>query len=155
MSSETLHGRGDHRVGGMQMRSRGSGTRCGGAIQLREDIVQRLRDVPLGIVRPHFGQIADVADVITLAVPIDVLPLHELTADGGDALERLEDRDAVPAAAAEVIDFSYTWAGKEGVDESSDVQRVNVVADLLALVAINPVKTSLDVALDEVAQEPV
>ena len=36
--------------------------------ELFEDVVERLADVPLGVMRFHFRKIADVADVIAFAI---------------------------------------------------------------------------------------
>ena len=41
------------------------------------------------------------------------------------------------------------------MNEARDVVRMNVVADLLALVAEDAVKAALDVAFDQVTQKPM
>src|SRR5687767_7465130 len=76
----------------------------------------------------------------------------------GDALrhrKRLEYRAGIVAAAAEVVDLTRTRRLGERGDETGDIERVDVVAHLLALVAEHGVRTRLDVALDQVRQEAV
>ena len=73
----------------------------------------------------------------------------------GGAVKGLQDRDAVGAAAADVIDLAAARVLDEGVDEAGDVQRMDVVADLFAFVAEDLVEAAFDVALDQVAQKAV
>ncbi len=69
--------------------------------------------------------------------------------------ERLEDAAGIRLPAAEVVDLARRGRVDERLDEAGDVEAVDVVADLLALVAEDPVLAPLEVALHEVAQEAV
>src|SRR5262249_55926549 len=60
-----------------------------------------------------------------------------------------------PASTTDIVDLAATRVFEEGMNESSYVQGVDVVADLLAFVAVDFVGASLHVAFDEIAQEPV
>lgn len=82
-----------------------------------------------------FAEIADIADVIPFPILIDVLVAHLLSADRGNAVERLEDAARITAAAADIVDFAAARVAIERLDESGDVVRMDVVAHLLAKVA--------------------
>lgn len=134
---------------------RESVTLRGGQINFAKDVGQRLGDVPAGIVRLHFGKIADVADVVAGAVLIHVFVIHFLAAQRRRVFKRFENGNAVGTAAADVIDLAATRILVEGMNEARDVERMDVVANLLAFVTKNFVETAFDVAFDEVAQEAV
>lgn len=104
---------------------------------------------------PHLGEVADVADVVAFAVFVDVFPAHGFAGEGCDFVEGFEDGDAVGPAPADVVDLSAAWVFEEGVHEADDVEAVDVVADLFALVAEDVVLAFGEVALDEVAEEAV
>ncbi len=72
-----------------------------------------------------------------------------------DERERLEDGAAVAASAAEIVDLAAARGRDERLDELRDVERVDVVAHLLALVAEDRVAPAFEIALHEVAQEAV
>jgi hypothetical protein len=120
-----------------------------------EDVVKGFGDVPGGVVSLHFGEVADVADVVTLAILVDVFPAHGFAGKGGDFFEGFEDGDAIGAATADVVDLAAAGVFKEGVHEADDIQAVDVVADLLALVAEDIVLAFGEVAFDEVTEEAV
>lgn len=103
----------------------------------------------------HLGEVADVADVIAFAVFIEILVVHLLSADGGDAIEGFKDGDAVGSAAADVVNLATTGGLGELMHEADDIEGVDVVPDLFALVSEDLVLSSRDVALDEVAEESV
>jgi hypothetical protein len=73
----------------------------------------------------HFGQITDIADVITFAVLIHMFVLHFSSAEIFDSLECFENRAAVGAAPTDVIDLSAARILIKGLDEPGDVQRMN------------------------------
>jgi hypothetical protein len=62
---------------------------------------------------------------------------------------------AVGLAAAEVVDLAGARGGDEGGHEAGDVEGVDVVAHLLALVAEDLVLAALEIAFHEVAEEAV
>src|SRR6478736_202227 len=83
----------------------GTGEPCGASsrqprpMNFRKDIVQRLGDVPTRIMCLHFGQIADITDVVALAISVDILPDHLFTGHLFGELERLKDGTTVAATA--------------------------------------------------------
>src|SRR5688500_15699028 len=99
--------------------------------------------------RLHFAQVADGAVVVACAVLLDVLEAHRFTADRGDALERLEDRARIAAPAAEVVDLADPRVLPKRLDEPGHVARVDVVADLLALVAEDLVRAPFEIAANQ------
>src|ERR1022692_2690628 len=124
-----------------------------GGVNLLEDGVDRPGDVPGRVVGAHLAEIADVADVVALPVLLDVLVAHFTAGQLGDTVECLEDRDAIGPATADIVDLAAARPLPELVDEPRDIERVDVIANLLALVAKYLVGAALDVALDEVAQK--
>ena len=104
---------------------------------------------------PALGEVADVADVVAFAVLIHILELHLFAADGSRDFKGFEDGDAVFPAAAKVVNLPTPGGVAKRLDETSDVMGVDVVPDLLALVAKNLVETPLQVALHQVAEKAV
>ena len=103
--------------------------------------------------RAAFRKIADVADVVAFAIPVDVFENLLLAAYRGGHLEGFQNADAVFPAAAQIIDLAHPWRLPEFLDKPRDVVAVDVVADLLALVAEDPVEAPLDVATHQVAKK--
>src|ERR1043165_3763506 len=97
--------------------------------------VKILGDVPAWIMTLHLAQVADVADMIAFAVLVDVFIGHLFAGDGGNAVECFEDTDRIRSPAPNVVDLSGTRLFPESLDEANHVMSVNVVANLLALVA--------------------
>ena len=105
--------------------------------------------------RAHFPQIGVVADVVAGAVLVHVGEDLGLAGEFFDDLESLEDRGAVRLTAAEVVNLARARGRDEGRHEARDVERVDVVAHLFALVAENLVFAALEVAFHEVAKKTV
>src|SRR5262245_32902464 len=121
------------------------------------NLVQRRRkilgDAPLGIMRLHLGQIGDVADVIAVSGRIHIFVLHRFARDFAYGLERFEDRNGVLSSASDVVNFCRAGSRDEAFDESSNIEAMNVVADLLSLVAENTVRPLFEIALYQITQE--
>src|SRR5262249_36786110 len=123
--------------------------------QLVEDVVERAREVPAGVVGFQPAQVTDVADVIADAVLVDVLERQLLPDPLLELGHRFEHRDAVVAAAAEVVDRRDARILVEGQECRADVVGVDVVAHLLALVPVHPVGPAVADALGEVREKAV
>src|SRR5579864_6199987 len=80
---------------------------------------------------------------------------HFVPAEIFDFLERFQNRATVGAASPDVVDLRAARILIESLDEPGDVQGVNVVAHLFALVAVDFVKPALEVAFDQVAEKSV
>ena len=65
---------------------------------LAKDFVEADGDGPVGIVRAEFGEIRNVADVVALAVFIDVVPVHSLAGHLFNFRDGFEHGNAVRAA---------------------------------------------------------
>ena len=126
-----------------------------GLDDLPDRLRKRLRNIPRGEVVTHLPQVGIVADMVADPVLVHVGVDLRLAGEGFGQLERLEDRGAVGLAAAEVVDLAGAGRLDEGGHEARHVERVDVVAHLLALVAEDLVLAPLEVALDEVAEEAV
>src|SRR6185436_18532245 len=129
--------------------------RAPGSHRFLEDVVERLGEVPGRIVRPHLREVRDVADVVALAVLVDVVVLHRLTGEVLHPLERLENGAGIGPAPAEVVDLPGARVLDERLDEPGDIVRVDVVPHLFAFVAEHVVAAAAEVHLDQVVQEPV
>ena len=80
--------------------------------QLAEDLVERDRHVPARIVVSQPAEVADVTDVIATSRLVDVLDVERHAGELLEPLDRLEDRDGVAAAAAEVVDGARPRASR-------------------------------------------
>ena len=99
---------------------------------------QVLRDAPLWIMRQYFSQIGNVADVITVSGRIYILVLHRFARDFAYGFEGFQDRNGVLSPAA-FVNFCRARGRDEAFDESGNIDAMNVVANLLALIAKNTV----------------
>src|SRR5437016_10694076 len=79
--------------------------RQAGGDDLFEYSVERVLLTPVGEVRVQFGEVGYVADVIADTV-VGLVRVAQGVSHGGEAVDGLQDRDAVLAAAAEVVHFS-------------------------------------------------
>ena len=107
------------------------------------------------VVRPRLGQVADVADVVALAVLVDVVGSASPCRSSPPHARRLRGASRCSSPAAEVVDLADRGSCAKAWINVGDVERVNVVADLLALIAVHLVGRPFHVALDEVAEEAV
>jgi len=63
----------------------------------RRRILQGLGDAPARTVRLHLRKVADVADVIAVAILVYVFPLHRFPSNRRDAVKRLSKACVVSA----------------------------------------------------------
>src|SRR5215470_5961432 len=109
---------------------------------LAENFVQADGDFPIRVVGLEFAQIGDVANVVTLAVFLDILPIHFLAGQAFQFGNGFEHGDAVCPATAEVVDLAATRIRGELLDGSDDIVTMNVVTNLLALIAEDRVRAT-------------
>ena len=105
--------------------------------------------------RAHFGEIGNVADMIPFPVFIDVGGEHFLAREFFDSSKGFKNGAAVASASAEIIDLARAWFFKKCSDKASDIERVDVVPDLLALVSVHVVGLALEIAFHEVGEKAV
>src|SRR6266481_5412149 len=99
-----------------------------------QDDVERAADTPIWIMRAELRQVGDVADVIALAVLLDILPVQFFSIHLLNFGNSFKHRDAVLTAPAEVVDLAATRIGSEFLHGTYDIVTMNIIADLLALV---------------------
>lgn len=126
-------------------------TRC--VHDLPDGFLQADCDVPGRVVAAHFGKIGDVADVVADAVFIDVLEYLGFAGEFLGEFECFPDRARICAAAADVVNLSDAGSLDELLDEAGDIVGVDVIADLLALVAEDFILATFEVAFREVGEE--
>src|SRR5215471_8122093 len=105
--------------------------------------------------RADLAQVTDVADMISSAVLLDVFVFHLLARHGSGAVKCFEDRNAVRTAPAAVIGLAAPRILGKSVNEPDQIQLVNSVAHLFALLTKHAIPLTLDVAFDKVAEEPM
>ena len=113
------------------------------------------RDIPAGVVALQPAEVADVTDVVASPRLVDVLDVERRADQLLEPRDRFEDRDRVLATAAEVVDGPRARALREGERRGAHVRRVDVVADLLSLVPVDPVRATLAHAARQVGEEAV
>jgi hypothetical protein len=100
-----------------------------------------------------FRRVADPPDVIARAVLVRVRPVHlspgELAAEG----DRFEDRAVAEPATTDVVNLSHARLREELTERGNQIRTVDVVADLLSLVAVNGVRRSCHRAFHQIRQE--
>jgi hypothetical protein len=126
-----------------------------GRIDLLHRILNGLRELPGRIVGLHLRQVRVIANVITDPVLVDVFRDRFPTRDILNYLESFENRDRVRFTPAEIVDLSNFRRGYKSRNERCYVRAVNIVSNLLTLVAKDSVTTPLKIAANEIAQETV
>src|SRR4029079_2426987 len=117
--------------------------RRGDPRELLVDLLERDRELPARVVGAEAAEVRDVADVVAEPVLVDVLGVERAAVEPLERGDRLEHRARVPAPAAEVVDRGRSRALRERHHGGADVVGVDVVAHLLALVAVDPVGAAL------------
>lgn len=93
--------------------------------------------------------------MVPLASAILVSPVHRNARPIGHQSEGLQDGAAILLSAADIVDGGCSGGGDESGDELGDILRMDVVPDLLPLVANDGVLPLLHVALHELTEKPV
>src|SRR5579862_595446 len=93
--------------------------------------------------------------MVTPATSFDISPHLFVTRNLRYQIKRFQNRARIIKATAEIVDFATTRVLRKGQHKASDVFRMNVVPDLLPLVAKHLVLSPSQVAPYEVAKEPV
>ena len=96
------------------------------------------------------GEVADVANVVTLAVLIDVFVGHLLSGQLLDLVKSFQDRTRILAPTTEVIHLTIAGVLVDFLDGASDVVAVDVVTNLLALVSEDPIGQSQELGFDQI-----
>ena len=112
-------------------------------------------DVPRGIVGFHFPEVAVVADVVADAVLVHIGEGLFLSGEGFGDLEGFEDRAGILFSTAEVVDLRDARGFAKLPHEAGHILAVDVIAHLLAFVAVDLVFATFEVAFHEVAEEAV
>src|SRR5260370_6624100 len=102
---------------------------------LAKDCVEGDGDGPVGIVRAEFGEIRNVADVVALAVFIDVVPVQFFASHLFNFSDGFQHGNAVFAASTKVIDFARPRVRRKLFYSANYVVTVDIVTHLFALVA--------------------
>src|SRR6266436_1755817 len=110
--------------------------RCG---QLLQNRIEAAGNLPFRVVRLKLSQVRDVTDVIALARLLHIVPVQFAPGELFDTRNGFEHRDAVAASPAQVVDLAWPRIRSKFFDGSYYVTAVNIVAHLLAFVAINAV----------------
>ena len=116
---------------------RGCGASSDPGEQFVEDLVQADGDLPAGVVAAELAGVGDEDAVVGLAAGAEVpdQPASAQPLDAGDGLQA--GTDAVGRAAAEVVDLPRPRLFDEALEGAGQVAGVDVVADLLAAVAVD------------------
>src|SRR6266545_688680 len=123
-----------------------------GGTDLRQGAVERILLPPFRIVGVDVAQVANIANMIANTVLVNILHPQLLANQFLEARDCVDHRNAVVSPAAEVVDRGDARAVVERLEERTDIVRVDVVAYLLALVAVDPVGASLACCTGQVGQ---
>src|SRR6266498_84207 len=105
--------------------------------------------------RPELPYVADPPDMVSGAGFFRDRIIELPTAEDRRLLDRLEDGAVAVARAPDVVDLTRSGAAEEFPERRNEIARVNVVADLLSLVAVNRVAGSVENTLHEIGQKAV
>src|SRR3954451_21783190 len=122
-------------------------------VDLLEDRLDPLGQLPAGIVPPELLQVADPPAVVADPRVGAEVPVELASGDPLTRLDRLEHRAVRLAAPAHVVDRGRTRGSMELEKRLDQVRRGDVVPHLLALVAVDRVVSTGDDALHQVGEE--
>src|SRR5678815_3952529 len=103
----------------------------------------------------YFSKVAVITDVVAGPVLVNIGVLLRLASNTLCNFKCLEYRAGILGSASEVINLCTTRGFIELVHECDHIGGVNVVPYLFSLIAINPVFPAFEIALHEIAQEPM
>ncbi|MGB8466316.1 MAG: hypothetical protein WCE49_15320, partial [Terrimicrobiaceae bacterium] len=103
--------------------------------------------------RPYLPQITVVTYVVAYAVVIPVDPALFPARQFFDSRKSLNDAAGILLSTSDIVNLSRARCFEKGMDKASNIFRMDVVADLFALVAEDFVFATLEVAFDEVTEE--
>ncbi len=115
-----------------------------------KNIFERARDAPLRVVAFHFAQVAVITNVIADAVLFKVTALLRLASQFFDRRKGFPDGAGILFAAANVINLAGPGRLAEGQNEIGYVFGVNIIANLLPLVAEDFVLAAFDITAHKI-----
>lgn len=104
---------------------------------------------------PEACEVADIANVVAVAILIDVFVVHLLPSQLLDIVKGFQDGARILPPATQVVHLAVAWVLVDRFDGLCDVVAVNVVTDLLALVSEDAIGLAEELDLDQIGQEPV
>src|SRR5207248_11108772 len=125
------------------------------AKDLLQNFAQPEAKFPLRIMRLKFPHIADPPDVIADAIALLVMPGEFAAADFFTKRNRFQHRAIAKAPTAHVIDFRYARLINEGSKRFHQIEAMNVIAHLFALVTEDAIGPADDATLHQVSEKPV
>jgi hypothetical protein len=120
-----------------------------------EDFDQGLGQGESGIMRPDFGEVRNVANVVTLAGFVDIGCHLGQTGNGLGLRKSLQKGATVLPSAAKIVNLRDSWRLEKMVDELRNVVRMDIIAHLFPFVAVNIIIALFEVAFDQITQETV
>ena len=103
----------------------------------------------------YFSKIAVIANVVANPIFIHVAIGYPFAGEAFRDGKSLQDGTAIRFATTQVINFGNTRCVDKGFYESRDIERMNVVPNLLSFVAKDTILATFKIALDQIAQESV
>src|SRR5215813_10434798 len=119
--------------------------------QLAEDAGQVVLQLPVGEMRPDFGQIGNIADMVANPVLI-IVGVVQFNSHVLQHVNRFEDGDAVLSAPPKVIDLPTPGRPAEVQKQLHHIAGMDLVAHLLALVAKDRIRPPSDRAHHDVGK---
>ena len=124
-----------------------------GLEDLVQDGLEVAGDGPTGVMRPQLGEIRDIADMVAHPGALLVIPGDAPACQLLQPVDQFQDRRCVAPATSQVVHLARPRIVIKRLERPDHVFTVDLVADLLALVADDCVRIALDGHTDEVGEE--
>src|SRR5947208_13377086 len=134
-------------------RHNGRSTVLNCAEDLLQNFPQSEAKFPLRIMRLKFPHIADPPDVIADAIALLVMPGEFATADFFTKRNRFHDRAIAKASTTHVVNFCDSRFIDEGSKRFHQIEAVNVITHLFALVTEDAIGPADDATLHQISEE--
>jgi len=120
-----------------------------------QDFAHPMAKFPAWIMRLKFSHVADPPDMIADAIGFFVAPIQLFAADFFAHCDGLQHGTVTVPAAANVIDLSATRRANEFGKRLDQIEAVDIVAHLFALVAKHAIRSAVDRADHQIRKETV
>lgn len=116
---------------------------------------KRMGVVPVRVMRLEFFRVADIPDVVANPILIRVRHVHLPFGQLLDQRNRFNHRAVAVSTPARVVDLAASRVLMKVPEHFDQIRRVNVVSNLLPLIAVDRVLVAGQRTLHEVRQKPV
>src|SRR5437868_1710362 len=97
-------------------------------MDLRDRVLHRTGDTPAWVMALYLCEVRIIANMVTAPILLEILIHHGTSRDVFRDCERLEDRNGIRLAAADIVNFGDARRRDESCNKRRDIGAMDVVA---------------------------